>query len=122
MCIPLDSFTGLRLNVSSIWGVTGAACEVHYSTAKAAIIGFTKALAKELAPSNILVNCVAPGVVDTDMLRDFSETELNTLIKEIPLQRIGKPDAVAAAIRFLASDDANYITGQILSPNGGFVI
>lgn len=113
---------GKIINVSSIWGMTGASCEVHYSAAKAAVIGFTKALAKELAPSNILVNCVAPGVVDTDMLCDFSETELNALIKEIPLQRIGKPDAVAAAIRFLASDDANYITGQILSPNGGFVI
>lgn len=113
---------GRIINVSSIWGMTGAACEVHYSAAKAAVIGFTKALAKELAPSGILVNCVAPGVIETDMLQDLSAADLEVLKKEIPLQKIAKPDVVASLIRYLTSDDSDYITGQILSPNGGFLI
>ncbi len=113
---------GRIINVSSIWGITGGSCEVHYSTAKAAIIGFTKALAKELAPSNILVNCIAPGVVETDMLNGLSVSEIEALKKEIPLQRLAKPEEIAASILFLASGRPNYITGQVLSPNGGFVI
>ena len=108
--------------MSSIWGITGASCEVHYSTAKAAIIGLTKALAKEVGPSGIQVNCVAPGVVDTDMLAGFDETARWALMEETPLGRLGTPEETAAAIAFLASDAADFITGQVLGVNGGFLI
>ncbi|MEG1441385.1 MAG: 3-oxoacyl-ACP reductase FabG [Oscillospiraceae bacterium] len=113
---------GKIVNVSSIWGITGSACEVAYSTTKAAIIGMTHALAKELGPSNIQVNCVAPGVIDTDMMSDFSESDIKALIDDTPLMRLGKPRDVAEAIFFLASEKADFITGQVLSPNGGMVI
>ena len=95
---------------------------VHYSTAKAAIIGLTKALAKEVGPSGIQVNCVAPGVVDTDMLAGFDETARWALMEETPLGRLGTPEETAAAIAFLASDAADFITGQVLGVNGGFLI
>jgi 3-oxoacyl-[acyl-carrier protein] reductase len=114
--------SGKIINMSSVWGMVGASCEVHYSTAKAAVIGFTKALAKELGPSNIQVNCVAPGVVDTDMNRDLSEEDLRALCEQTPLGRVGQPEEIAESILYLASKDADFITGQVLSPNGGFVV
>jgi len=113
---------GKIINISSIWGMIGASCEVHYSTAKAAIIGFTKALAKEVGPSNIQVNCVAPGIIETEMNQLLTPEELNALINETPLLRIGKAIDVAHAVLYLASEHANFITGQVLSPNGGLVI
>lgn len=114
--------SGCIINVSSMWGQIGASCEVHYSTAKAAVIGLTKALAKEVGPSGIRVNCVAPGVICTDMLADFDEETLGELADETPLCRLGTPEDIAAAVSFLASDAAAFITGQVLAPNGGFVI
>lgn len=114
--------SGRIINISSIWGVTGASCEVHYSAAKAALIGLTKALAKELGPSNITVNCVAPGVIDTAMNSHLGEEVLKELADETPLSKLGTPEDVAEAILFLASDKASFITGQVLGVNGGFVI
>ena len=113
---------GTILNISSIWGMVGASCEVHYSAAKAGVIGFTKALAKEVAPSNIRVNCVAPGIIKTDMLNDFTEEDLADLAEETPLGILGTPQDIADAVSFLVSDRAKIITGQVLSSNGGFVI
>ena len=113
---------GSILLVSSIWGMTGASCEVAYSTAKAALIGMTKALAKEVGPSGIRVNCVAPGVVDTAMNAALDGETLASLREETPLGRLGTPREIAQAIVFLASPEASFITGQVLSPNGGFVI
>ncbi len=113
---------GCILTVSSMWGVTGASCEVPYSAAKAGLIGFSKALAKELGPSNIRVNCVAPGVIQTDMCASFDEDTLSGLAEETPLGRLGTPKEVAESLLFLASDNASYITGQVLGVNGGFVI
>lgn len=112
---------GKIINISSIWGIVGASMEVHYSASKAAIIGFTKALAKEVGPSNICVNCVAPGVIDTKMNNFDNETREN--IKDAtPLCRIGNVSDISKTVLFLSSDDANFITGQVISPNGGFVI
>ncbi len=113
---------GKIINVSSMWGITGASCEVDYSASKAALIGFTKALAKEVGPSGINVNCVAPGVIDTKMNDHLSREDLKELANETPLGRLGTPDEVAEAVFFLASEAASFITGQVLSPNGGFVI
>lgn len=113
---------GKIINISSIWGITGASCEVHYSTVKAGIIGFTKSLAKELGPSNIQVNCVAPGIILTDMTAGFSEDEINELKCNVPLQRLGTVDDIANTICFLSTDKSDYITGQVISPNGGFLI
>lgn len=110
------------VNVSSMWGQTGGSCEVHYSTAKAALVGLTKALAKEVGPAGVRVNCVAPGVIRTEMLADFSEETLDELAQEAPLCRLGTPEDVAAAVSFLLSDGAGFITGQVLAPNGGIVI
>lgn len=118
----IDKKQGKIINISSIWGIAGASCEVHYSAAKAAVIGFTKALAKELAPSGICVNCVAPGVIKTDMLSGFDEDTLAALSEETPLGRLGTPEDIAETLLFLASDKADFITGQVISPNGGFVI
>lgn len=113
---------GCIVNVSSIWGMVGASCEVHYSAAKAAVIGLTKALAKELGPSGIRVNCVAPGVIETRMIDGLDDNTKEALKEETPLGRLGTAQDVAQAIRFLASENAGFITGQVLSPNGGFVI
>lgn len=113
---------GRIISISSMWGEVGASCEVHYSAVKAAVIGFTKALAKELGPSGITVNCIAPGVIMTDMNSAYTEDELNILKEETPLMRLGTPEDVAGAVSFLASDSADFITGQILGVNGGFVI
>ena len=114
--------TGSIITVSSIWGITGASCEVSYSTAKAAVIGFTRALAKEVGPSHINVNCVAPGVVDTDMNKNLTPDDINELCDQTPLGRMGTPREIAEVILFLASDKATFITGQVISPNGGLVI
>lgn len=113
---------GKIINVSSMWGVAGASCEVHYSASKAAIIGFTKALAKELGPSGIQVNAVAPGTIMTDMCKEFDSETIELIKEETPLNKIGTAEDVANSIYFLASDQADFITGQILSPNGGMVI
>ena len=118
----VQQHSGTIINVSSIWGLCGASCEVHYSASKAAVIGFTQALAKELAPSGITVNCVAPGAIDTEMNAHLTAEERRMLEEEIPLGRMGSPEEVAAAIAFLAGEDARYFTGQVLSPNGGIVI
>ncbi len=114
--------TGKIINISSIWGITGASCEVLYSTTKAAIIGLTKALAKELGPSNIQVNCVAPGVIDTDMNSDLDQAAFEELKDQTPLGVIGKGIDIAETVAFLASEKANFITGQVISPNGGLLI
>ena len=113
---------GKIITLSSMWGQVGASCEVHYSAAKAALIGFTKALAKEEGPSGITVNCVAPGVVETDMMAVFSPEDKAALAEETPLCRLGAPEDVAAAVAFLASDAGAFFTGQVLAPNGGFVV
>lgn len=113
---------GAIINISSMWGVTGASCEVCYSAAKAALIGLTKALAKEVGPSGIRVNCIAPGVIETDMNARLSAADLHALAEETPLGRIGKPEDISAAALFLASSKASFITGQILGANGGLVI
>ena len=113
---------GCIINMSSIWGVTGGACEAHYSAAKAGIIGLTKALAKEAGQWNIRVNCIAPGVIDTDMMAGFSQKDIAELTSQTPLNRIGIPQDIAALALFLASAEAQFITGQIISPNGGLVI
>ena len=113
---------GRIINVSSMWGQVGASCEVHYSAAKAAVIGLTKALAQEEGPSGITVNCVAPGAVETDMMASFSAQDKAALADETPLCRLGTPEDIAAAIAFLASDAACFITGQVLGVNGGFII
>ncbi|MEY8415136.1 SDR family oxidoreductase [Tissierella praeacuta] len=113
---------GKIINISSIWGIVGSSCEVHYSATKAGIIGLTKSLAKELGPSNIQVNSVAPGVIQTEMLSPYNEDELNVLKENTPLMRLGTPYDIANCVLFLASHNADFITGQIISPNGGFVI
>lgn len=113
---------GCIINIASMWGEVGASCEAVYSAAKAGVIGFTKALAKELGPSGIRVNAVSPGVIMTDMMAGFGEDDLKALREEIPLGRLGQPSDVASAVLFLASDEAGYITGQVLSVNGGMVI
>lgn len=113
---------GRIINISSMWGQVGASCEVAYSAAKAGVIGITKALAKELAPSGITVNSIAPGLIETSMNSNLSVEELNEFVNEIPVSRIGSADEIAAAVYFLASDDAEYITGQVLGINGGYVV
>ena len=113
---------GKIINISSMWGQVGASCEVAYSAAKAGVIGLTKALAKELAPSGITVNAIAPGLIETSMNSHLSIEELSDFVSEIPLARMGNADEIAAAIEFLASDKADYITGQVLGINGGYVI
>ena len=105
-----------------MWGITGASCEVHYSTAKAGLIGMTKALAKELGPSGITVNAICPGVIKTDMNAHLSEEDIVALVDETPVMRIGQPSDVAEAALFLASDKASFITAEILNVSGGFVV
>ncbi len=114
--------SGRIINISSMWGVCGASCEVHYSASKAAVIGFTKALAKELGPSNINVNCVAPGLIDTQMNNNLSFDTIAELKEEIPLGRIGTPGDIAQAVLFLADERSSFITGEVLNVNGGMVI
>ncbi|HIY07714.1 MAG TPA: 3-oxoacyl-ACP reductase FabG [Firmicutes bacterium] len=114
--------SGQIINISSMWGQVGGSCEVHYSAAKAALIGFTKALAKEVGPSQVRVNCVAPGVIATEMNGHLSPADLEALREETPLEIIGAPEDVASLLVFLASDQARFITGQVIAPNGGIVI
>lgn len=112
---------GRIINISSIWGISGAACEVAYSAAKGGVNAFTKALAKELAPSGITVNAVAPGAVNTAMLDGFEPQELRQLEDDIPAGRLGEPDEIASLVYFLSLPESSYITGQVISPNGGWI-
>ena len=114
--------SGSIINISSMWGEVGASCEVHYSVSKAGVIGLTKALAKEVGPSNIRVNCVSPGVIDTDMNAHLSKDDMEQLKYDTPLGKIGKCEDVCNLLLFLASDKCSFITGQILGVNGGYII
>ena len=113
---------GCIVNISSIWGQRGASCEVAYACTKAAIIALTRSLAMELAPSGIRVNCVAPGVINTDMVQVLGQDTLDDLARETPLGRLGTPEDIAAAAAFLASERAGFITGQVLTVDGGFIV
>lgn len=113
---------GRILTVSSMWGQVGGSCEVAYSAAKAAVIGMTKALAKELGPSGITVNCVSPGVINTEMNANLGPEDLAVLAEETPLGTIGEPEDVAEALWYLASPGAKFVTGQVLAPNGGLIV
>lgn len=116
-----NSECGRIINVSSVWGIHGASCEVAYSAAKAGVIGFTKALAKELGPSGITVNCVAPGYINTDMNGRFDAAAVSDVINRTPLSRTGDPSDVADAVLWLASEKASFVTGQIVGVDGGFI-
>lgn len=118
----LKRHCGVILNISSMWGQAGASCEVHYSASKAGVIGLTKALAKEVGLSGVRVNCIAPGVIMTDMMKGFDQQTLDELKEETPLDRLGTPEDIAEAALFLCSDKASFITGQVLGVNGGFII
>ena len=118
----IKTHSGVILNISSMWGQVGASCEVHYSAAKAGVIGLTKALAKEVGLSGIRVNCIAPGVVMTDMMKSFDEQTIIELREETPLNTLGTPEDIAQAAVFLCSDKAKFITGQVMGVNGGFCI
>ena len=113
---------GRIINISSMWGLVGSSCESHYSATKAGVIGLTKALAKELGPSGITVNAVAPGVINTEMNSALSEDDLKALSDETPLCRIGEPCEIADAVLFLASEKASFITGEVLNISGGFIV
>ena len=118
----LHEKSGCIVNISSIWGQHGASCEVTYSCTKHALIGLTRSLAMELAPSGIRVNCVAPGVIETDMVKVLGEEALKDLAEQTPLGRLGKPEDIAAAVAYLASDKASFVTGQVLAVDGAFVL
>lgn len=118
----INKKSGCIINISSMWGEIGASCEVDYSSSKAGLIGFTKALAKEVAPSGIRVNCVSPGFVMTEMNNRFSAEDLELIREEIPLGIFGEPRHIADTVAFLASERAEYITGQIIGVNGGMIV
>ena len=118
----IANYSGKIINISSIWGISGASCESCYSASKGAVIAFTKALAKELGPSGIQVNCVAPGFIDTDMNSDVSPEDTKAFCDDTPLGRIGTPRDVAKTLLFLASEGADFITGQIIGCDGGVII
>ena len=113
---------GCIVNISSMWGLRGASCEVTYSCTKAALIALTRSLAMELAPSHIRVNCVAPGVIDTDMVQVLGQDTLRELAEQTPLGRLGTPEDIAHAVAFFASEKASFITGQVLTADGGFIV
>lgn len=113
--------SGKIINVSSMWGICGASCETVYSATKAAVIGFTKALAKELAPSNIQVNCIAPGAIDTKMNSILSDEDKSAFAEEIPMGRFGNPDEIAGIVSFLAGKDSSYVTAQVITADGGLI-
>jgi len=113
---------GCIINISSIWGLRGASCEVTYCCTKAALIALTRSLALELAPSHIRVNCVAPGVIDTDMVQVLGQETLDALAEQTPLGRLGTPEDIAHAVAFFASDKASFLTGQVLTADGGFIV
>lgn len=113
---------GSIVTVSSMWGLRGASCEVCYSATKAALIGLSRSLAKELAPTGIRVNCVAPGVTDTDMVKVLGEDTLRMLAEETPLGRLGQPEDIAKAVAYFLSEDASFVTGQVLTADGGFIL
>ncbi len=118
----ISNKNGKIINISSVWGITGASCETHYSASKAGIIGLTKALAKEMGPSGITVNCIAPGIIDTQMNAHLTPDELADFVNDLPISRIGNTLEVAKTAYFLASDGADYITGQTLAVDGGLTI
>lgn len=120
--LMISQKSGKIINISSIWGQVGASMEVAYSASKAGVIGLTKALAKELAPSKITVNCIAPGATNTDMMRIYDKKTIDCVIEDIPLKRLCNPEEIAQCVSYLASDSANFITGQTISINGGEVI
>jgi 3-oxoacyl-[acyl-carrier protein] reductase len=120
--LMVSNKSGNIVNISSIWGSVGASMEVAYSASKSALIGYTKALAKEVAPSGIRVNCVCPGVIDTKMNSRFSKEEIQELIEQTPLGRLGSGEDVANAVCFLASDESSFITGQVVTVDGGFTL
>lgn len=118
----LHEKSGCIVNISSIWGQHGASCEVTYSCTKHALIGLTRSLALEVAPSGIRVNCVAPGVIETDMVRVLGEETIRGLVEQTPLGRLGRPEDIAEAVVYLASDKASFVTGQVLAVDGAFVL
>ena len=124
VCVPemVRQKSGRIVNISSIWGLVGASCEAGYSASKAGVIGLSKALAKELGPSGITVNCVCPGVIDTDMCASYDEATRRELAAETPVGRLGTPADIAASVLFLSGEGASFVTGQALSPNGGFTV
>lgn len=118
----LREHKGCIITVSSMWGLRGASCESAYSATKAALIGFSRSLANELAPTGIRVNCVAPGVIQTEMLNELPEEIMETLAEDTPLRRLGQPEDIANTVAFLASEQASFITGQVITCDGGFIV
>ena len=118
----IEKKQGRIINISSMWGISGSSCEVHYSATKAALIGMTKALAKELGPSGINVNCIAPGVINTEMNATLSKEDIEALAYDTPLGRIGEPSDVSKTALFLAEESSSFVTGQIISVDGGYII